>query len=1062
MPAHDASTPGSESPAASPFLERLYALRWPLSAAALLGVVLSLVVGSSRIASLGSSVERFGDTTTGIGAPPPPVFDPRMQIWFGAEDQAVRSYDEIEERFVAEDYVMVAFQETEDPLGVFSVDSLSTVARLTEAFEKVPGVRHVRSLTSNPWIRWDAIEDGEEGLVISDLVDSDPATLTEDDRVERLIAVVGAERAAAKVGEERVRRVIGPNAALGDHLGEPRLVGTIVDDAATTTVVQVQVLRPIADADLAAQALEDDAKLGGVSPDLFSIQAQRAAVRGIEHAIRVELGRTVDTPEFEALRARVDALDEGDAKSEWERKLADPTRAFVEDESGATIRKWYDYDPDGEGGWVDLSVAGAPEAAPESFTPVGLSDREFHMGGIPYFELNFEEVGMSDAKYMGAMFLIVALLLALVFRTAVGVVAPMAVVFGSVGAMVGIAFGLGFLFNNLTMISPNMVTAVGIADAIHLVASWMVVRGAMATKRDAIIETLRRNAWPVFLTSITTSIGFFSLTVSGLAPVRMLGVMAGLGALVALVLSLSFVPAILSLVPHRVDGKRRAAGAGIFTLERSRRLVRALVAAQRPILVGAVALAVVAVIGVSRVRIDTDFRAMFPDDNEVMTDFAWIEDRLGGVGDLEIVFDGTRGESRAPALTPERSAELESLRLRGAGAAEHDDLAALDDADRARMRELVVLESAWESARIGVDAEFLGALDRFEARLREEMADPASAMAVITDLTSPLDVLRKVHQVQNQNAASYYRTPGDVDVAADVRRATVEYDEWTEEWSYTPPQSGTSLVAQYYLQYENGAEPGENLATQLSQDRTQFRMQGRVLQAPSDVQGAAFRRIEEIAREEFPALGATVEGSLPDEARAAMTVSGKTLLFARTTKVFALGFVQSMSIALVLITLIIGFLFRSWRLALTSIIPNLLPILLPLSVFGLLGVPLDGPAILVSSVALGVCVDDTIHVFTKFVRARRRGLDADESLAHVFEEAGAAVTLTTIVLVIGFATLMLSDFTPNVLMGSLAGSMIALAWFADVLVVPLLLRLIARAEDRPRDVVELKVATASA
>lgn len=1027
------------------FLGRLYDLRWPLTLVALGGVVLSLVLGTSRIGALGSAVAGLGDTTPGIGAPPPTVFDPRMSNWFGAEDEAVRSYNAIEDRFVAEDFVMLTFENPGAELGVFAPEALDMVARLTAALERIPGVRHVRSLTSNPWIRWAEIEAGESGLVISDLVEGDPLELGEAELIERFVAVLGAERAAARLGEERVRSVLGPDVALSDFIGEPRLLGTIVSEDASTSAIQVQVLRPIADPELAAAALEADAVLGEVAPDLFSIQAQRAALRGIEHCLRVESGRSVPSPEGEALVARVAALPEGEEKLEWQTRLADPTRAFVPGFEGAPVRKWFDYDPDGEGGWVDSSDPSHPVVAPKGFSPVPRSPFEFHLGGVPLFELNFEEVGMSDAKYMGLMFLIIAVLLAVVFRNVSGVLTPMAVVFGSVGAMVGIAFSLGFLFNNLTMISPNMLTAVGIADAIHLVASWLVIRGGVDSRREAILETLRRNALPVLLTSITTAIGFFSLTVSGLAPVRMLGVMAGLGALVAFVLSMTLVPAMLSLVPHRPGKGSRPAMAGIFTPERSRRWVGVIGRRQGGILLGTGVLAVVGLIGLARVRIDTDFRAMFPEDNEVMGDFGWIEDRMGGVGDLEIVFDGHRGAPPVEGLDREARARLEELHLRSVGAAEFDELRALDGEERAELQGLEVREEAARAAGIGIDAAFLGALDRFEARLRGEMAEAGSDMAVITDLSSPLDVLRKIHQVQNENAAEAYRTPTEADVPASQRVASLEYDEWTEEWSMTPAQSGSSLVAQYYLQYENGAKPGENLGTELSPDRTQFRMQGRVEQAPSDVQSAAFARIEEIAREEFPELGARVDGEVPEGARSAMTVSGKTLLFARTTKVFALGFIESMSIALLLITVLIGVIFRSWKLALTSMAPNVLPIILPLSVFGLIGVPLDGPAILVSSVALGVCVDDTIHVFTKYVRARRRGHSTDEALVHVFEQAGAAVSLTTIVLVVGFSTLLLSDFSPNFMMGSLASAMIALAWVGDMLVVPALLRWIDRA-----------------
>ena len=100
---------------------------------------------------------------------------------------------------------------------------------------------------------------------------------------------------------------------------------------------------------------------------------------------------------------------------------------------------------------------------------------------------------------------------------------------------------------------------------------------------------------------------------------------------------------------------------------------------------------------------------------------------------------------------------------------------------------------------------------------------------------------------------------------------------------------------------------------------------------------------------------------------------------------------------------------------------------------------LDGPAILVSSVALGVCVDDTIHFFTKYSRARRGGRGAKDALAHAIAESGAAMTVTTGVLMVGFATLLLSDFSPNVQMGTLAVLMIGMAWVADFLVTVALL-----------------------
>jgi len=680
------------------------------------------------------------------------------------------------------------------------------------------------------------------------------------------------------------------------------------------------------------------------------------------------------------------------------------------------------------------------EPAPPTFIPEALSPYSYRIAGSPLFERNFEIVGMGDSKFIPLMFLVIILLLFAVFRNLAGIVVPLAVVFGSILAMVFSGFAKGDLMNNLTMMSPNMLTAVGIADAIHLVAAWVALRPNYDNKKDLIIEVMQRNALPVLLTSITTAVGFYSLTVSHLEPVQMLGAMASFGTVMAYVLSMTIVPALLSLVPHHKAGDevRHSKVAEFFSVPRSSRFVAAILGHRGKVLFGATVLVITSIVGVMRVQIDSDFRAMFPDSNPTMTAFRWVEARMGGVGDLEMVFSGHQdsGAETPPALTADEEGRLTSLQMREIGALQSpDEFTALAAGDQEELQTLTAKFDAWNSRRIGVSTEFLATLGKFEQRMRNEMADPDSDLAIVTDFVSPLDTLRKINQVQHENKASAYRVPLEADVGPELREPELYFDEWSEEWSMIPGQSGANLVAQYYLQYESGARPGESLTTQLSADRTHFRVQGRIEQATSMDHLRAFERIQEIASDEFPRIAGTIDtdsdthGAVSD-----MTLSGKTLLFARTSDLFANGFLQSMSIALFAITILIGIVFRSVRLALISLIPNLLPIMVPLSIFGLLGIPLDGPAILVSSVALGVCVDDTIHFFTKYVRGRREGYSPQESLVQTMHQSGAAMTITTVILVIGFGTLLLSDFSPNFQMGALAGLMIALAWLFDFVV----------------------------
>ena len=1039
----------------------VYRLRWPLSVLVLVGVAFAARAGLGEVKSLTSNLHELGDTTTGLGAQPL-LFDPRMDIWFDGDDEGVLGYRKIEDKFVAEDYVIVAFEDDTSELGVFSRESLATIARLTREISRVPGVRHVRSLTSSPWIRsgkileFDGEDSGARGLVISDLIELTPEQilspehLSDDEIFERMIAVLGARRAAERVGQDAVRRVIGSEASLDDHFGEPLLLGTIVDERATTTAIQIQVLRARVGEDRLDAVFGNESKRRAAAPALFSVQSQHAALRGIDHVLRVERGLAIRSEHMDGLEAWLATLPPGQERQRVRNELDDPTRNFVRGQDGELVRKYHEYETDGKTGWVDRSNSNDVVHAPAEFQPVALSGYEFHVAGMPPFERNFMDVGMADAKYIVLVMLLICAMLIVFFRSVVGIVAPMFVVFGSIVAMMGAVIGAGDLMNNLTAISPNMLTAVGIADAIHLVSAWAVLRGRYSDRETLIVEVIRLNALPVFLTTITTAIGFYSLTVSQILPVNMLGYTAGLGTLVAYLLSMTVVPALLSLVPVRGGAKEGDAEQPSSDSDerstRSERLADWVLAKRVTILTVSGVLVAVTAFGMSRFAIDTDFRAMFPDDNRVMGDFHWIESRLGGVGDVEIVFNGmdTTTDLRAFDADRERLAELELAAL---GSEQHPEefpvLSAEEDAELERLRATI---ATIERSRIGASAEFYAELERFERRLLDEMSEPGSALAVLTDITSPLDILRKINQVQNANRAASYRVPDAADVSDDARVARLEFEPWTEEWIHTPGQDAASLIAQYLLQYENGARPGENLSTQISADRRFFRMQGRAKQAPTTLHQRAFDRIAAIAEEEFPRLAGRVSSDVGGAPMSELVVSGKTVLFSRTPDKFVRGFIESMGLALVIITLLIALIFRSIPVALISIVPNVLPILMPLSVFGLRKTPLDGPTILVASVALGVCVDDTIHFFSKFMRARRRGMDMRASLTYVYSQVGRALTTTTVVLVIGFAGLVFSDFRPNYMIGSLAVIMFVLAWIADMFVTPALLSFLPRYE----------------
>jgi predicted RND superfamily exporter protein len=618
-------------------------------------------------------------------------------------------------------------------------------------------------------------------------------------------------------------------------------------------------------------------------------------------------------------------------------------------------------------------------------------------------------------------------------------VTPLVIITASVAGMMGTIFLMGDLLNNITAGAINMITAVSIADSIHLVASYFGLRHKHTNKHDLIIEVIRINAMPVFLTSVTTAIGFYSLTAGNIIPLQMLGYTAGIGTVFAYLTSMTLVPALLSLAPL----PKQTSTAADFSHQSASwpaRLTDRVLARKVPIAIAAGVVTLLAFIGLMRIELDSNFRTMFPDTNKTMVDMTWVEDRLGGSGDLEIVFE-------APALDETQDAAIARQARVGVLAAQQlaavaGEAKALTPAEAVELTKLQEQEADHARRRIAVSAPFLDELLRFTDRLRAEMKDPESDLRMISRLDGALDILRKMNQVQNQNKAAFYRPPNEGDVSEDARTPGFYIDEFTGDLELAPGQNASTLAAQYFLQYENGAKPAENLATLVSIDRRTFRVQGRVRQGRSKLQDAAFKRVREIADTEFPLLTGSTEQVEKGEALASMTLSGKALLYAGMTEKFSYSFILSMTLALCLIILVIMVIFRSITLGLVSIIPNVLPIVVPIGMFGLFGVAVDGPAVFVSSVALGVATDDTIHLLTKFTRARRRGLPTADALREALATIGNALTFTTLILVLGFSVLMFSEFAPNSMMGKLAAVMIALAWIADFLVTPAILALL--------------------
>ncbi len=169
--------------------------------------------------------------------------------------------------------------------------------------------------------------------------------------------------------------------------------------------------------------------------------------------------------------------------------------------------------------------------------------------------------------------------------------------------------------------------------------------------------------------------------------------------------------------------------------------------------------------------------------------------------------------------------------------------------------------------------------------------------------------------------------------------------------------------------------------------------------------------------------------------------TGVMFEFARALDEVAMGQIRGLVFALLAVASVLFAIFREARLALVALLPNAVPVVMIFGVMGLAGIPVDAGTVLVGSFALGVAVDDTIHVVSAFHR-EGRGAAPREALTRALRRVAPALVYTTLVVSIGFAVLAGSSFTFTRNVGLLTSSVMLICLLADLTLLPaLLLRL---------------------
>jgi len=276
------------------------------------------------------------------------------------------------------------------------------------------------------------------------------------------------------------------------------------------------------------------------------------------------------------------------------------------------------------------------------------SGYDFRLGGGPILNMAFIDLGQHDATTFTPMVLLIAMILLwLIFRRPSGMFLSIAVVIFTFLIVLSVQVLLGYKMNNFTANIPVFVVAIGIADAMHLFWIYLIGRRKGMDNYTAIHYSVDKNFLPILLTSLTTAVGFASLGISHVIPIKTLGIATANAALLAFVLTILFVPAVLAIINPKVKKKELDEERGESLL--AHRYAQFIIRNDVKILIFSSIFFLAIGLGITKVKVDSNTVRYFSEEVDFRQTIEFMQENLTGPMSYEVVVDsGERDGIKSP------------------------------------------------------------------------------------------------------------------------------------------------------------------------------------------------------------------------------------------------------------------------------------------------------------------------------------------------------------------------------------------------------------------------------
>jgi len=205
--------------------------------------------------------------------------------------------------------------------------------------------------------------------------------------------------------------------------------------------------------------------------------------------------------------------------------------------------------------------------------------------------------------------------------------------------------------------------------------------------------------------------------------------------------------------------------------------------------------------------------------------------------------------------------------------------------------------------------------------------------------------------------------------------------------------------------------------------------------------------MQDVGTERLPLILDTIQKkaeTLFDTSRYKVTLTGASITFLEGSRFIIKGLKESILWAFLLIALCMLYLFKSWRILLCSLIPNIIPLLVTAGIMGWAGVPLKPSTVLVFSVALGIAVDITIRFLVNYRQQLPNYPDVQTTVNATIYQTGLSIIYTSLVLIAGFVIFCLSSFGGTFALGWLTSITLLVATLTNIILLPVLILMIRK------------------